>query len=211
MEVPSILGFDLYSPQNYFDFIFRLAINLVAIFILARKIYFKYRPNRDYLFTLLLFNIIVFFVCFLLNKVVLSIGFAFGIFAIFSILRYRTLTIPIKEMTYIFIAISVAIINALSENIIGLAELLVINGALVLLVYLLEPGRISNELFKIIRYEKIELIKPEHHADLLADLSDRTGLQIHRVDIGRIDFLRDTALIRAYYYPSNGEISNDFD
>ncbi|MBS4001582.1 MAG: DUF4956 domain-containing protein [Desulfobulbaceae bacterium] len=209
--MPSILGFDLYSPQNYFDFLVRLTINLVAIFILGRKIYFKYRPNRDYFFTLLTFNIIVFFVCYLLNKVVLSLGFAFGIFAIFSILRYRTLTIPIKEMTYIFIAISVAIINALSANIIGLIEILAINAALVLIVYLLEPGRINNELFKIIRYEKIELIKPENHTALLEDLSNRTGLQIHKVDIGRIDFLRDTALIRAYYFPSNGEISNDFE
>lgn len=211
MEVPSILGFDLYSPQNYFDFFVRLAVNLLAIFLLGKRIYFKYRPNRDYYFTLIAFNIIVFLVCFLLNKVVLSLGFAFGIFAIFSILRYRTLTIPIKEMTYIFIAISMAIINALSADIIGLLELIAINSGIVLLVLFLEPGRINNELYKIILYEKIELIKPESHNLLLEDLSERTGLKIHKVDIGRIDFLRDTALLRAYYYPSNGEVSNDFE
>lgn len=202
MEAPHFFGFELYSPQNYIDFLIRFAINLAAIYLLARRIYFNYRRNRDYLFTLLIFNIIVFFVCYLLNKVSLSIGFAFGIFAIFSILRYRTQTIPIKEMTYIFIAISVAIINALGNNIVGLFELLITNSIIVALVYVLERVKIKSEFYKLIRYEKIDLIKPVNHELLLADLRERTGLNIHRVEVGRVDFLRDTAQVRAYYYPA---------
>ncbi len=202
METPHFFGFELYNPQNYLDFLIRFSINLAVIYLLARRIYFNYRRNRDYLFTLLIFNIIVFFVCYLLNKVSLSIGFAFGIFAIFSILRYRTQTIPIKEMTYIFIAISIAIINALGNNIVGLLELLIANAVIVALVFALERVKIKSEFYKIIRYEKIDLIKPENYALLLEDLRQRTGLNIHRAEVGRVDFLRDTAQVRAYYYPA---------
>lgn len=200
MDSFSIFGLELFNPQNYVEFLIRFTINLLAIYVLARKIYFRIRRNRDYLFTLFIFNIVVFFVCYLLNTVSLSIGFAFGIFAIFSILRYRTQTIPIKEMTYIFISISIAIINALGNNIIGLAELIFTNSMVILLVYCLERIWVKNELSQLVRYEKIELIKPENYDKMIADLSERTGLKIHRVDIGRIDFLRDTAQLKVYYY-----------
>jgi hypothetical protein len=136
----------------------------------------------------------------LLNNAKISIGFAFGIFAVFSILRYRTRPLPTKEMTYLFISISVAIINALSSNNLSYAELLLTNGVIIFFTIILEKVWIKNESRKTVIYEKIDLIKPENHDKLLKDLKERTGLNIHRFEIGRIDFLQDLARIRIYYY-----------
>jgi len=143
---------------------------------------------------------IVFFICYFLSSIELSLGFAFGIFAIFSILRYRTETVPIKEMTYMFIAISIAIINAIASPSVCLIEMIFTNTAIVGLTYVLEKAWIRNEIKQLIIYEKIELIKPERQNDLIKDIEERTGLKINRYEIGKIDFLRDTALINVYYY-----------
>lgn len=203
MDSTSFLGIPLLNEENFLFLLARFAFNIFVIYIIARLIYFRIRKNRSYLFTLFIFNIVVFFVCYLLNSLEISLGFAFGIFAIFSILRYRTTTIPIKDMTYMFISISVAIINALSNQQISYAELLFTNGMLILFAFLLEKLWVQNELRKNIIYEKIDLIKPENHDKLLEDLINRTGLNIHRFEIGRIDFMRDIARIRIYYYNEN--------
>lgn len=143
---------------------------------------------------------IVFFVCYILSNAKLSLGFAFGIFAVFSILRYRTMMVPIKEMTYMFISISIAIINALSYNGISIGLVLFTNFALIGFIFLLEKTWVKNELKQTVIYEKIELIKPTHHIELMNDLKTRTGLNIHRFEIGKIDFLRDVARIDIFYY-----------
>lgn len=200
MDQTDFFGFSLLNGDNLLDFIFRFIYNLAIIYIIGRLIYFRMRQNRDYLFTLVIINIVVFFVCYLLNKVELEIGFAFGIFALFSILRYRTRQIPIKEMTYLFISISIAIINALSNETISLLKLSFVNFSIVGLTFLLEKTWVRNELSRNIRYEKIELVKPENHELLMEDLKSRTGLNIHRFEIGRIDFLRDVARVKIYYH-----------
>lgn len=207
MDFNSIAGMPIFNSNNFVLLAFKFAIDLVAIFVIARLVYFPIRKHRGYLFTFCIFNIVIFLVCSLLNHLTLSIGFSFGIFAIFSILRYRTMTIPIKEMTYLFIAISLSIINALSNNSISLAELLFTNLAIVGFTYLLEKIWMKNELVKLIIYERIENVKPEKRDQLMQDLKDRTGLEIHRLEIGKIDFLRDIAEIRIYYYSA---ISNGF-
>jgi hypothetical protein len=137
----------------------------------------------------------------LLENVGVEIGFALGLFAIFGMLRYRTQQIPIREMTYLFLVIGVSVINSLANRRVSYAELLLTNAAIVLVTYLLEKVfLLKTESKKLVFYEKIELIKPEMRAELIADLEERTGLTIHRVDIERIDYLRDAARIYIYYY-----------
>lgn len=181
------------------EFTLRLIINIVSIYAIARKIYFFRSGNRDYMFTMFIFNVVIFIICFILNSASLSVGFAFGIFAIFSILRYRTYTVPIRDMTYMFVSIALAVLNALATSGIALIHLILINVFIVLIVYFTDRSWISRDNKKIILYEKIDLIKPENRGELLKDLKSRTGLDIYRVDIGKIDLLRDTALIRIFY------------
>jgi hypothetical protein len=136
----------------------------------------------------------------LLSSAKISIGFAFGVFAIFSILRYRTTTVPIKEMTYMFISLSVAIINSLTAGSISFAELLFPNIALISFAFVLEKTWVKNEYKREVLYEKIDLIKPENYDQLIEDLRERTGLKIHRAEVGKIDFLRDVAQIKIFYF-----------
>ena len=149
----------------------------------------------------MLISVTVFFLCFLLENVKLELGFALGLFAIFGIIRYRTDPIPIKEMTYLFIVIGVSVINALANKKISHSELLFTNFIIVAVAYGLEKiWLLKHESRKTITYEKIELILPEKREELLEDLKVRTGLNITRVEIRKLDFLRDTALLRIFYF-----------
>jgi len=129
------------------------------------------------------------------------LGFALGLFAIFGIIRYRTINIPIKEMTYLFIIIGVSVINALANKKISYSELLFTNVAIVAIVWGFERiWFLKHESTKMILYEKIELIKPENYSLLLQDLNTRTGLDINRIEIGKINFMRDTVEVKIFYY-----------
>ncbi len=203
METESILNFSILNAGLYMLLI-KFSLNLIFIFILSYLIYFRKRNNRTYLFTFAITNIIVFFVSGLLNDLSVSAGFAFGIFAIFSILRFRTMSIPVKEMAYLFISISIAIINSLFNNKISILELLFTNFAIVSITFLIEKYWVKNEKMKLVIYEKIDNIKPENYSLLLMDLRNRTGLDITRFEIGKIDFLKDSSEIKIYY------IGNEF-
>lgn len=213
LKIP-ILGSKIIDFDSFFEMVIRFSINLIVAFIVIRKIYYPIHKRKDYLFTYFLFNILIFFVCILLNGVKLKLGFAFGLFAIFGILRYRTEQLPIKEMTYLFMIIAIAIVNSLSDAKVSLAELLLVNGTIVLATYLLERVfLLKHESRKEILYEKIENVKPANHKILIEDLKERTGLNIHQVKIGRIDFLKDTVSIIVFYYeaePSESMIENTF-
>jgi len=200
LEIP-ILGSKLWDVNDFGELIIRFIFDFIVAFILIRVIYYPTHRRKDYLFTFFLFNILIFFICILLNSVKLKLGFAFGLFAIFGILRYRTEQLPIKEMTYLFMIIAIAIINSLTNNKITLAEVLFANITIILATYFLEKvWLLKHESRKVINYEKIENIKPENHTLLIEDLKERTGLKIHRVQIGKIDFLRDTVLIKVFYF-----------
>jgi len=182
------------------NLIIRFGFNLSIAFIIIKLIYHRNHTNNDFVFTYFMFNSLIFFFAFLLGKITINIGFAFGMFAVFAILRYRTNPIPIKEMTYLFIVITIGVINALSNSEVSYAALLFTNIALVSLTYFLETYWQKNLLARItIEYEKIENIKPENRDTLLADLKERTGLNIQSFEFRRINFLRDTARIRIYY------------
>jgi Ca2+/Na+ antiporter len=147
-----------------------------------------------------MFNSLIFFFAYLLGNITINMGFAFGLFAVFAILRYRTDPIPIKEMTYLFIVITIGVINALSGNEVSYTVLLFTNITLVVLTYFLETYWQKNLLIRMtVEYEKIENIKPENRDALLADLKERTGLNIQSLEFRRMNFLRDTARIRIYY------------
>ena len=186
------------TPE-FFNLIFRFGFNLSVAFIIIKLIYHRDHNNNDFVFTYFMFNSLIFFFASILGSMTVNLGFAFGLFAVFAILRYRTDPIPIKEMTYLFIVITVGVINALSSSEVSYAELLFTNTALVVLTYFLETYWQNNLLLRhTVEYEIIENIKPENQEKLLLDLEDRTGLSIKHFEIGRVNFLRDTVQIRIY-------------
>ena len=197
MELYGIAFFDL---EDFSKLLFKFGINFIFLIIIVRLIYYRIKDDKDYVFTFIMFNILTFFICFLLIKVPMQMGFALGLFAVFGILRYRTEAIPIRQMTYLFIVIGISMINALSNKSISIFELIFTNGFITLITYLIDRVWFQTiEESKNILYEKIDLIKPENQEDLIQDLKERTGLPIHAVKIVKIDFLRDTASITIYY------------
>jgi len=187
--------FEKLSPK----FFIRLGINFASVFILIRFIYYPIYKNREYFFTFFIFNLVIFLITFLLNKVEISMGAAFGLFAVFSMLRYRTEGISMKDMTYLFLVIAMGLITAVSKG--NLDELSLLNSIIIAFTYLLESNLLlKKESSKVIQYENIEMIKPEFRAELIKDLEVRTGIKINRISISKLDFLRDTALITIHYY-----------
>ena len=197
----TLFGIKIIDINDFLELFIRFIFTLLILVLIIRCIYYPIAKQKDYLFTYYMFGIVVFFVCILLANVKLRLGFALGLFAIFSLLRYRTDPIPIKEMTYLFIIIGVAVINSLATKKVSYVELLFTNFAIVAVTYGLEKiWLLKRESRKTIIYENIELIKPENHHLLIEDLKKRTGLNIHRIEIGRINYLRDVARVRAFYY-----------
>ncbi|PKP01363.1 MAG: DUF4956 domain-containing protein [Bacteroidetes bacterium HGW-Bacteroidetes-6] len=195
---------DWINVSDFLELSIRFGFNLIVSLIITRGLYYSNTKRKDYFFSYLMIGIIVFLLCFLLNSVKLQLGFALGLFAIFGILRYRTNPMPIREMTYLFIVIGISVINALSNKKISYAELLFTNFGIVAVVWLFEKVFFLRHLAeKEIVYEKIELIKPEKRAELIADIEERTGIKVQKIEIGKIDFLRDSARLIIYYYLSD--------
>ena len=181
------------------DLVLRFTFNAAIAYIIIKVIYYRDFKNNDFIFSYFMFNTLIFFFAYILGGIDINMGFAFGLFAVFAMLRYRTNPIPIKEMTYLFIVITVGVINALSGNMISLGALLFTNFSIVLLTFILENYWQNNLLInRTIDYENIENIKPENHEKLLADLEERTGLDIIYFDIQNINFLRDTVKVKIY-------------
>jgi hypothetical protein len=191
-------GFELFNKLSE-KFFIRLGVNLVSVFILIRFVYFPIYRSREYVFTFFIFNLIIFLITHLLNKVEMSMGAAFGLFAVFSMLRYRTEDISIKDMTYMFLVIAMGLINAVTKG--SWDELSLISFIIILITYLLESNVLmKKEVSKIVMYENIENIKPENRLILIEDLEKRMGVKINQVTIGKIDFLRDSAQVHVHYY-----------
>ena len=195
-----LFGIDLYDSKDLIKLLFKFSIDLLFLFIIVRVIYYRIKDEKDYVFTFFMFNILTFFICYLLRKVPMEMGFALGLFAVFGILRYRTEAIPIRQMTYLFIVIGLSMINSLANKSISWLEILLANGIITIITYLIDRVWFSTiEQTKTILYEKIELIKPENEQELIEDLKRRTGLQIVSIKVDKVDFLRDTAQIKIYY------------
>jgi hypothetical protein len=207
-EAIKFLGIDLFDKKGFFELLFRFSFNILIVTVIVRLIYYPITRRKDYLFTYILISAIIFLLCFLLGNVKLQMGVALGLFAVFGIIRYRTNPMPIKEMTYLFVIIGLSAVNALTSKKISYAEILLTNLVLVALVYGLEKiWLLRHESCKLITYEKIELIKPERYDELVSDLQQRTGLKINRIEVGKIDFLRDTARLSVYYYSDENRVN----
>ena len=185
---------------DIFNIIFRFAFNFIVAFIVIKLIYQNEYSENDFVFSYFMFNSLIFFFALLLSDIQINIGFGFGLFAIFAILRYRTDPIPIKEMTYLFIVITLGALNAIVGASMSYVVVLTINLILVTLTYFCEKYWQNNLLLSMnINYENIENIRPDKHEILLQELKERTGIDILRFEIRRVNFLRDTARIRIYY------------
>ena len=185
------------SPE-FFNLVVRFAFNLSVAYIIIMQIYHRDQNNNDFVFTYFMFNSLIFFFAFILGSMDINIGFAFGLFAVFAILRYRTDPIPIKEMTYLFIVITIGVINAIGTNEVSYNEILFTNITLVIMTYFLEKYWQKNLLNRrTIEYDILENIKPENHKILLLDLEKRTGLSIKYFEIRRI--FMDKVNIRFFY------------
>ena len=179
-------------------FFYGIVSDVVTMLLIFGLIYFPNYRNKEFMFTFFLFNIIIFIITFVLNKTNISMGAAFGLFAVFSMLRYRTEGISMKEMTYLLIAIALGLINAIGLN---LVPILVFNSIFVVFIFVLDhPMVFKQEVSKTVMYENIDLIRPENRDLLIEDLRKRTGINIHRISIMSIDFLKDATSITVYYY-----------
>jgi hypothetical protein len=194
------------STHNFLEFAIRFGLNFLVIFILVRLIYYPIRKNRDFLFTFFLFNIINFLICYLLSSAQLKMGFAFGLFAIFSILRYRTVTVPVREMGYFFVSVTLGIINALTGTEDGFWLLAAANIIILAVAWVIDFGiTITHENSKEIIYDRVDLLGAEKQNDLLEDLKKRTGLPVHRIEILKIDFLKDIVRMNVFYNAAKNE------
>ncbi len=191
--------FRWFDASGVTEMMIRFGFFLLVLFGIVYFLYYRKTHRRDYFFTLVLLSVSIFFLIYLLGSVKVKIGFALGLFAIFGVLRYRTETIPVREMSYMFGVISLSVINALADSL-SFAELLIPNVAIFLLIWGFETFVLRRNLAsKLILYDRIELITPERREELLEDLHKRTGLNITKINIGSVDFLKDTAVIKIEY------------
>ena len=187
----------------------RLLINVVVTWLLIDRLYYKKSRRRDFYFTFMLISVAIFFIVFFMIFVLedmkgkTSMGVGIGLFGIFSIMRYRTDAMPVREMTYLFVTIALALVNAVSVAV-PLFEVILTNLVIVLAVWLCE-FHLKTCPTKLVQYDRIELITPDRREELKADLEKRLGLKIVKVDVGSVDFLRDMAMLRISY---EGEASD---
>ena len=187
----------LYIPT---EMLIRFTFNLIIAYVIIKLIYHRDHKGNDFVFTYFMFNSLIFFFAYILGNLDVNIAFGFGLFAVFAILRYRTDPIPIKEMTYLFIVITIGVINALSANNVAFSEVLFANTAIVALTYFLERYWVNNLLkSKRIVYGELDKILPDKNQELIDELSEKTGLSLLRAKVGRVNFKSNRVNIRVYY------------
>lgn len=185
-------------------------INIISIMIVVRGLYYPKCKRGEFFFTYILIAISTFMLIYVLGDVKLKAGIALGLFAIFSIIRYRTEQVAIREMTYLFIIIAISAINGLTVSELSYGEVLIINALFIVSIWLCESKLlISHYSYKVIKYDNINLITEDKREELIADLEKRTGLKIEKVEVGSIDFLKDAAIVKMYYRSKNANNSVD--
>ena len=203
----AFMGVDIFDAISLLLLLLRFSFNLLICWVIIQFFYYRKSRRKDYYFTFMLFSVTIFLLLFLLESIPMQIGFALGLFAIFGMIRYRTETVQIREMTYLFVIIGISVINGLSTGV-PWVTVIIANLLFVVIVWVLESNTfLKHTSNKIILYEKIQLIKPELRNELLLDLKERTGLDILKVEVGHIDFLRDVAFLRVYYKAESDEIN----
>lgn len=209
-EFGNLFGVTLFDPQQFISLIIRFIINLLVVTAIARCFYYPRSRRRDYMFIFILMSMSIFLLVSLMEGGGMELGAAMGLFAIFGIMRFRTEAVPIREMTYLFMLIALSVINAVARGDyhpkadywdgVGIVTLLFVNIAFFLMAWLFESSKIiSDNCSKYIKYDNVNLIAPEKREELKADLEKRTGLKILRIEVGLVDFLKDSVLIRIFY------------
>lgn len=199
------LGLPLYDAPSLMKLLILFGINLLVCWIITHFFYYRKSHRRDYYFTYLHFSTAIFLILYNLQNMKIEVGIALGLFGIFSMIRYRTEQLPIREMTYLFVLIAISIINGAGMAT-SYASFIAVNLLFIAIIWLLEAVGMSNRKSqKIINYEKIELIRPDRRQELIADLRERTGLDIVYVQVGSIDFLKDTAFLKVTYNTDDTE------
>lgn len=204
------LGLPLFDAPSLWKLLILFGINLLVCWVITHFFYYRKSRRRDYYFTYMLFSTAIFFILYNLQNMKVEVGIALGLFGIFSMIRYRTEQLPIREMTYLFVLIAISIINGAGMAT-SYASFIAVNVLFIAIIWVLEAvGMFDRKAQKIITYEKIELIRPDRREELLADLRQRTGLDIVKVQVGSINFLKDTAFLKITYIPDDPE-PNDID
>jgi hypothetical protein len=205
---------EFFELSNDFLMMFvRLLINILFTWLIIDRLYYRKSRRRDFYFTFMLISVAIFFIVFFMIFVLedlkgkTSMGVGIGLFGIFSIMRYRTDAMPVREMTYLFVIIALSLVNAVSVNV-PLFEVLLTNAILLVAVWLCEL-HIKTRPTRMIQYDRIELITPERRPELIADLEKRLGVKVLKVEIGSIDFLRDMAMIRVSYEGDHSAVSEE--
>ena len=225
IDVQTIIDAMMTTSQSLTELAIRFFLNLAVCWILVQFFYYRKSRRRDYYFTFMVFSSAMLLLLYMMGNAEVGVGLTLGLFAIFGVIRYRTETVPIREMTYLFIIIAIAAVNGLAPlykvagasgdyphyelSLGSLGVLLVSNLLVVILVWVLESGRaLKHTATRLVLYDRIELIVPERRAELIADLEKRIGGKVDNVEIGHVDFLRDAAYIKVYYTLGKGESSS---
>ncbi|MBR6128476.1 MAG: DUF4956 domain-containing protein [Bacteroidaceae bacterium] len=209
-QLGNMIGLTLLDPQHFISLVMRFVINLVVVTIIARRYYYPRSRRRDYMFIFILMSLSIFLLVSLMEGDGMNLGAAMGLFAIFGIMRFRTEAVPIREMTYLFMLIAVSVVNALSRaeyhpkadywDGFGLVTIVFVNLVFVGMAWIFESGKlVSSSCSKYILYDNVALVAPDKRKELKADLEARTGIKIQRIEVGTIDFLKDSCMIRIFY------------
>lgn len=193
------ISIQLIDPVGLSEMLIRFVLNSFFVFTIVRFFYYPQGKRRDYFFTFIMLSVSIFMMIYLMDGAKMKIGAALGLFAVFGIIRYRTEAIPIREMTYLFFIVALSVVNGMSTKL-SVAELLFANLIFVGVAFCTESNKLVKRVAcKYVRYDNINLITPEKNKELIEDLRQRTGLNVIKVEIGSIDFMRDTALLKMYY------------
>lgn len=221
-DVQTITDAMMSTSQSMMELMIRFFLNLLVCWVLVQFFYYKKSRRRDYYFTFMVFSSAMLMLLYIMGNVEVGVGLTLGLFAIFGVIRYRTETVPIREMTYLFVIIALAAMNGLAplyklvgsvtanphyELSTGNVVITVLSNLLVvLLICILESGRmLKHTSTKLVLYDRIDMIVPERRAELIADLEKRIGIKIDNVEVGHVDFLKDSAFIKVYYTLGKGE------
>lgn len=221
LDVQTITDAMMTTAQKIGELGIRFALNLLVCWLLVHFFYYKKSRRRDYYFTFIVFSSAMLTLLYIMGNVEVGVGLTLGLFAIFGVIRYRTETVPIREMTYLFIIIALAAVNGLAPlyHVVDLASaphyvlgwgnvgvMALVNCLMLLLVWVLESeSLVKHVTTKLVQYDRIELIVPEKREELIADLEKRLGVKVENVEIGHVDFLKDSAMIKVYYRLGKGE------
>ena len=221
LDVQTITDAMMTTAQKIGELGIRFALNLLVCWLLVHFFYYKKSRRRDYYFTFIVFSSAMLTLLYIMGNVEVGVGLTLGLFAIFGVIRYRTETVPIREMTYLFIIIALAAVNGLAPlyHVVDLSSaphyvlgwgnvgvMALVNGLMLLLVWVLESeSLVKHVTTKLVQYDRIELIVPEKRDELIADLEKRLGVKVENVEIGHVDFLKDSAMIKVYYRLGKGE------